>query len=74
MRQIADKYRQSDGTLDICKVSCIELDDCILNEGVDMEGYRLATPPLFVPRQGLTLVPIPAELELLYPPCNPTQP
>ena len=54
MSQIAGKYRRKDGTIDICSASCLELDDCILHEGVDAEGYRIATPPLFVPRQDMT--------------------
>lgn len=54
MSQIAGKYRREDGTIDICSASCLELDDCILHEGVDAEGYRIATPPLFVPRQDMT--------------------
>lgn len=54
MKRIAAKYRHKDGTLDICSVKCIELDDCILHEGVGMQGYRIATPPLFVPRQDMT--------------------
>ena len=53
MKRIAAKYRHKDGTLDICSVQCIELDDCILHEGVGMQGYRIATPPLFVPRQDM---------------------
>ena len=53
MSQIAAKYRRKDGRLDICKASCVELDDCILHEGVGEEGYRVATPPLFVPRQDM---------------------
>ena len=54
MRQIAAKYRRGDGSLDICEASCLELDDCILHEGVREDGYRIATPPLFVPRQDMT--------------------
>lgn len=54
MKRIAAKYRREDGTLDICSVKCIELDDCILHEGVGMQGYRIATPPLFIPRQDMT--------------------
>jgi GR25 family glycosyltransferase involved in LPS biosynthesis len=54
MVRIAAKYRHKDGSLDICSASCIELDNCILHEGVGMMGYRIATPPLFVPRQDMT--------------------
>ena len=54
MKQIAAKYRREDGGLDLCAASCIELDDCVLQEGVPEEGYRIATPPLFVPRQDMT--------------------
>lgn len=53
MERISAKYRKKDGSLDICSASCIELDDCILHEGVGMKGYRIATPPLFVPRQDM---------------------
>ena len=54
MKKIAAKYRREDGGLDLCAASCIELDDCVLQEGVPEEGYRIATPPLFVPRQDMT--------------------
>lgn len=53
MKQIAAKYRRKGGGLDICQASCIELDDCVLHEGVAEDGYRIATPPLFVPRQDM---------------------
>ena len=54
MKQIAAKYRREDGGLDLCAASCIELDDRVLQEGVPEEGYRIATPPLSVPRQDMT--------------------
>ena len=38
MKQIAAKYRREDGGLDLCAASCIELDDCVLQEGVPEEG------------------------------------
>ena len=54
MKQIAAKYRLPDGRLDICTASCVELDDCVLHEGVGENGYRIATPPLFAPRQDMS--------------------
>ena len=40
MKQIAAKYRREDGGgLDLCAASCIELDDCVLQEGVPEEGH-----------------------------------
>ena len=53
MKKIVAKYRREDGDL-ICAASCIELDDCVLQEGVPEEGTVPATPPLFVPRQDMT--------------------
>ena len=35
----------------MCSLTCVELEECVLADGVHLdEKYRVATPPLFVER------------------------
>ena len=37
--------------VDVCSLTCVEFDECVLADGVKLDnGFRVATPPLFIPR------------------------
>ena len=52
MERLVKKYRSpKSGKIDLCAATCVEFDKCILSDGIGLDGtYRIATPPLFVPR------------------------
>jgi len=52
MKKLVDSYRAPrTGRIDLCKATCVEFDECFLADGVGLNSdYRIATPPLFVPR------------------------
>jgi GR25 family glycosyltransferase involved in LPS biosynthesis len=52
MKQLVKAYRAPrNGKINLCAATCVEFEDCILADGVGLDAnYRIATPPLFVPR------------------------
>jgi len=51
MDRLVRAYRAPSGNVDVCSLTCVEFEDCVLADGVQLDDkYRVATPPLFVPR------------------------
>ena len=51
MSRLVKAYRSPAGKTDVCSMTCVELEECVLADGVHLdEKYRVATPPLFVER------------------------
>ena len=51
MSRLVKAYRAPGGKVDVCAMTCVEFEECVLADGVHLdEHYRVATPPLFVRR------------------------
>tara|TARA_B100000683_G_scaffold257768_2_gene279621 strand:+ start:606 stop:1733 length:1128 start_codon:yes stop_codon:yes gene_type:complete len=52
MSRLVKAYRAPGGKVDVCTMTCVEFEECVLADGVHLdEHYRIATPPLFVRRR-----------------------
>lgn len=52
MSRLVKAYRAPGGKVDVCTMTCVEFEECVLADGVHLdEHYRVATPPLFVRRR-----------------------
>lgn len=52
MSRLVKAYRAPGGKVDVCAMTCVEFEECVLADGVHLDDhYRVATPPLFVRRR-----------------------
>lgn len=55
MQRLVRAYRTPTEKIDVCSMTCVEFEECLLSDGVKLdENFRVATPPLFVSRKTAT--------------------
>lgn len=70
MKRLVRAYRTPTEKIDVCSMTCVEFEECLLSDGVKLdENFQLATPPLFVSRKTATHYSDDSEIdvtEMLY--------